>query len=163
MICRGYLDIETTGLSSVFSELTVIGIGLEKGRNYEFTQLIGQSISLQKVMEDIKKVELLYTYNGSRFDLPFIRKKLGIDLRKCVRHIDLMYDCWRQNLYGGLKTVEKTLGISRQIEGIDGRMAVRLWYDYINNGNKTSLDMLMDYNKQDVLNLSILRRKLNVI
>jgi len=162
MICRGYLDIETTGLSSAFSELTVIGIGFEKGPNRKFIQLIGENISSSDLLKALKGVDVLYTYNGSRFDLPFIRNKLGTDLKVCVKHIDLMYDCWQQNLYGGLKKVEKALGITRQIEGIDGKMAVWLWYDYINKGNKKSLELLLGYNKEDVFNLSILRRKLKV-
>jgi uncharacterized protein YprB with RNaseH-like and TPR domain len=32
MKSRAYIDIETTGLSSHYSDLTVIGIGLERGR-----------------------------------------------------------------------------------------------------------------------------------
>ena len=32
---RAYLDIETIGLSGYYNELSVIGIGLEKGRKVE--------------------------------------------------------------------------------------------------------------------------------
>jgi len=79
-----------------------------------------------------------------------------------IKHKDLMYECWRRNLYGGLKKVERKLGIARETQGIDGRMAVRLWYDYENNGNTGSLALLLNYNKEDVLNLAVLRKKLNV-
>jgi uncharacterized protein YprB with RNaseH-like and TPR domain len=41
-------------------------------------------------------------------------------------------------------------------------MAVRLWYDYENYGNNRSLALLLAYNKEDVLNLTIIRRKLKV-
>jgi uncharacterized protein YprB with RNaseH-like and TPR domain len=37
-----YLDIETTGLSPVDCELTVIGIYKENGNDEEVTQLIGE-------------------------------------------------------------------------------------------------------------------------
>ena len=50
-----------------------------------------------------------------------------------------MYDCWRQNLKGGLKVVERLLGIKRQLTGVDGYIAVQLWYDYVNNNNKEAL------------------------
>jgi uncharacterized protein YprB with RNaseH-like and TPR domain len=73
-----------------------------------------------------------------------------------------MYACWRQNLKGGLKVVEKRLGIKRHLEGVDGWMAVKLWYDYVNNNNKESLVTLLEYNKEDVVNLRVLRRLLKI-
>lgn len=162
MICRAYLDIETTGLSRTYAELTVIGLCFERGRKCELVQLVGDQISAQRLMALIRKAEVLYTYNGSRFDLPFIKSKLGVDLRDYITHEDLMYECWRRNLYGGLKKVEEKLGIGRKTKGIDGRMAVKLWYDYENYGNRESLALLLEYNKEDILNLAVLRKKLNV-
>jgi uncharacterized protein YprB with RNaseH-like and TPR domain len=41
-------------------------------------------------------------------------------------------------------------------------MAVKLWYDYVNNHNKESLVTLLEYNKEDVVNLRVLRRMLKV-
>lgn len=103
-----------------------------------------------------------YSYNGSRFDLPFIRAKLGIDLNECFRHRDLMYDCWKNDLKGGLKAVERRLGIERKLQGVDGYVAVQLWWDYMNNNDEQALRVLLDYNKEDVVNLKALRRKLGV-
>ena len=40
MKSRAYIDIETTGLSRYYADLTVIGIGLEKGSSIKVTQLI---------------------------------------------------------------------------------------------------------------------------
>jgi uncharacterized protein YprB with RNaseH-like and TPR domain len=161
-MCRCYLDIETTGFSRNYADLTVVGLALERGDNCEVFQLVGDQISAARLLRLVKEARVLYTYNGSRFDLPFIKTKLGLDLKERLPHRDLMYDCWRQNLYGGLKKVEQTLAIARETEGIDGRMAVTLWYDYKRYGNQTSLATLLQYNKEDVLNLVVLRRKLNV-
>jgi uncharacterized protein YprB with RNaseH-like and TPR domain len=108
----------------------------------------------------LRGTQILYTYNGARFDLPFIKAKLGLDLTEYLTHKDLMYDCWRKNLYGGLKKVETKLGITRRTHGIDGRMAVKLWYDYETYANKKSLALLLEYNEEDVLNLRVLRKKL---
>jgi uncharacterized protein YprB with RNaseH-like and TPR domain len=162
MMCRGYLDIETTGFSRNYACLTVVGLAIERGDTYEVSQLVGDEISAARLLKLLKEASVLYTYNGSRFDLPFIKTKLGLDLAKRLTHRDLMYDCWRQNLYGGLKKVEKKLGIGRKTEGVDGRMAVTLWYDYKNYGDKDSLATLLEYNKEDILNLAVLRKKLNV-
>jgi uncharacterized protein YprB with RNaseH-like and TPR domain len=73
-----------------------------------------------------------------------------------------MYDCWRQNLKGGLKAVERKLGIKRKLTEVDGFLAVQLWWDYVNNNNKFALASLLEYNKEDVLNLRVLRKRLAV-
>ncbi len=71
-----------------------------------------------------------------------------------------MYECWRQNLYGGLKKVEKHLGITRDSLGIDGWEAMRLWERYNKNDDLQALKTLLDYNRDDVINLPILEEKL---
>ena len=162
MKLRAYLDIETTGLSRNYCDLTVIGIALEKNSKCRVVQLIEDNLSEKMLLKSLKGVDELYTYNGSRFDLPFIDAKLGTNLKKSFKHTDLMYDCWRHNLKGGLKVVEKLLAIQRRLTGIDGYMAVQLWYDYLNNDNEQSLRTLLAYNEEDVVNLRILRRKLKV-
>lgn len=159
---RAYLDIETTGFSHYYCDLTVIGIAFEKGRKCQVFQLIEDDLSEKNLLKCLKGVDEIYSYNGSRFDLPFIEAKLGINLKDCFNHTDLMYDCWRRNLYGGLKVVEGLLGIQRRLTGVDGYMAVQLWYDYVNNNNEQALQTLLDYNEEDVVNLRVLRLKLRV-
>jgi hypothetical protein len=162
MKCRAYLDIETTGLSRYDCELTVIGIGLEKGTEIQIIQLIEDDLYEQRLMKVLECADEIYTYNGSRFDLPFVRTQLGVELSQYFKHRDLMHDCWRYDLKGGLKVVEIKLGIQRQLKGVDGYLAVQLWWDYVNNGNLDSLQMLLAYNAEDVVNLRVLRRKLGV-
>jgi len=159
---RAYIDIETTGLSRYYADLTVIGIALEKDRRLEVIQLIEGSLSEEKLFAALHRVDEIYSYNGSRFDLPFIQTKLGVNLKECFRHTDLMYDCWRHNLKGGLKAVEKLLGINRSLKDVDGYVAVKLWYEYVNNHNQQALLTLLKYNREDVVNLRVLRRKLGV-
>ena len=162
MPCRGYLDIETTGLSRTYAELTVVGIGFEQGDSFECIQLVGDRITTHAVVRLLTRANVFYTYNGLRFDLPFIKAKLGVDLADYAGHRDLMYQCWNRKLFGGLKVVETTLGITRQTQGIDGRMAVRLWYQYLDNYDRQALELLLRYNAEDVRNLMLLRKKLGV-
>ena len=157
---RAYLDIETTGLRPSDCELTVIGIYRENGSHEEVIQLVGDEISLSKLIGALDNISMLYTYNGSRFDLPFIKMKLGIDLTEHCAHEDLMYACWKKKLKGGLKSVERQLGINRELTDIDGLMAVQLWYEYIDQGNANSLVKLLKYNEEDVVNLRTLRKRL---
>ena len=159
---RAYLDIETTGLSRYVADLTVIGIGLEKGRTIELTQLTHGELCEHKLLETLDGVDEIYTYNGSRFDLPFIKAKLGVDLKEGFAHTDLMYDCWQQDLKGGLKAVEEKLCIIRQLKDVSGYVAVQLWWEYVNNNDAEALQTLLAYNGEDVVNLRVLRRKLRV-
>jgi len=159
---RAYIDIETTGLSRYGCDLTVIGIGLEKGRRIEVIQLIEDNLCETRLFAALQGVDEIYSYSSSRFDLPFIEAKLQLDLKHCFKHRDLMYDCWKHDLKGGLKVVERKLGIERKLKEVDGFMAVQLWWDYINNCNKQALATLLAYNKEDVANLRLLRKKLGI-
>lgn len=156
-----YLDIETTGLSPGASRVTVIGIYLCNDQSNEFVQLIGQDITRTDILEALRETDMLYTYNGSRFDLPFVDAEFGTSLSRDFKHRDLMYDCWNCNLYGGLKSVERQLGITRNLKEVDGREAVRLWYRYVDSFDLEALNTLLEYNKEDVINLKILREKLD--
>ena len=159
---RAYIDIETTGLHRRYAALTVIGIALERDRTIRVVQLLGDALTEDRLLKALKGVDEIYSYNGSRFDLPFINAKLAVDLKNCFKHTDLMYNCWRKNLKGGLKVVEQRLGIRRILKEVDGRIAVLLWWDHINNNNQQALDTLLAYNKEDVVNLRPLRQKLQV-
>ena len=155
-----YLDIETTGLSPVRNEITVIGICLVNGNDCRVVQLVGDQMTLEKLVHALNGVHTIHTYNGRRFDLPFIRAYLDVDLSKMYNHRDLMYDCWRKNLYGGFKAVEAQLGIPRKLKDINGYDAVVLWRRFQQYGDKAAMALLLGYNKEDVMNLKILRERL---
>jgi hypothetical protein len=150
---KAYLDIET----SFEGAITVVGLyAADRG----LIQLIGAKISDVTVWQALEGVETICTYNGSRFDLPVIRRRLGLDLPAVFQSHDLMYACWRHGLYGGLKRVEEQLGIPRRSKGIDGMEAMRLWSQYEDSGNQEALQMLLTYNSEDVLNLPVLEARL---
>ena len=157
---EAYLDIEATGLSPRYNEITVVGIHLGNGVDSTFIQLVGEDVTADSILEVLKETSVIYTYNGSRFDLPFIYSRLRVDLAKVFTHCDLMYHCWRNNLYGGLKRVERQLGIARRLTGINGYDAVRLWWRYVNDYDEEALATLLEYNKEDVLNLRTLKEML---
>ncbi len=149
-----YLDIETAYDGS----LTVVGIYREDSG---LLQLVGRQITSGAILGFLAGAKTLYTYNGHRFDLPRIKDELGLDLRAVMDSRDLMHDCWRRNLRGGLKKVEMRLGISRRTEGVDGMDAMRLWSMYLDLDDAAALKLLLDYNREDVENLAELRRRLS--
>lgn len=157
---EAYLDIETTGLHPFHSEITVVGIYLTDGIYEKIVQLVGRKITGSAILEALEGAKNIYTYNGHRFDLPFINARHGIDLESRFSHYDLMHYCWRNNLYGGLKRVEECLGIERRLKEVNGLEAIRLWWRYVEYADLIALQKLLDYNKEDVVNLKMLKDKL---
>jgi len=159
---EAYLDIETTGLSAREDAITVVGVCLSEGFDQTLVQLVGTEVTRKNLLKVLHGVDVIYTYNGSRFDMPFIAAALGINLEAIFKHHDLMLDCWRHNLYGGFKAVEIKLGIFRELKGLDGWDAVKLWWQYLYHGDEVALDTLLKYNAEDVLNLKELKNRLGV-
>jgi hypothetical protein len=157
---EAFLDIETTGLARECCYITVVGIYLINDSDARFIQLVGDNLTRDNILKAMAGAGVLYTYNGSRFDLPFIHSHLGINLAELFTHRDLMYDCWRNNLYGGLKRVEQQLNIKRRLTEINGYDAVRLWWRYVNDYDEDALATLLEYNREDVVNLKALKERL---
>ncbi|MBN2239525.1 MAG: ribonuclease H-like domain-containing protein [Dehalococcoidales bacterium] len=157
---EAYIDIETTGLSPWDSDITVIGFYLCDGMESRSVQLVGSDITRIDVLNTLEGVDTIYTYNGARFDLPFIHHHLGVNLAEIYDHCDLMFLCWRNNLKGGLKGVEKQLGIERELPDVNGRMAIALWNRYLYTADFEALEILLKYNLEDVVNLKTLKEML---
>jgi uncharacterized protein YprB with RNaseH-like and TPR domain len=142
-----YLDIETTGMGGPRDYITTIA--LYDGSSV-FTYVQGRN--LDQFRHDIFKYRVIVTYNGKCFDIPFIERCFGIEMPQA--HIDLRYVLKSLGYGGGLKGCEKQLGLDRkELDGVDGYFAVLLWDDYKRRGNPKSLETLLAYNVEDVVNL----------
>jgi len=147
-----FLDIETTGLET---DATITTIALYDGLT---TRYYVQGKNLDTFLTDIKKYQVIVTYNGKCFDLPFIQNYFNCQLPH--GHIDLRYILKSLGFKGGLKKCEKAMGIDRQeLDGVDGYFAVLLWEEYQKNNNLKALDTLLAYNIEDVINLETLMIK----
>jgi uncharacterized protein YprB with RNaseH-like and TPR domain len=146
-----FLDIETTGLSPGWDEITVIS--LFDGKE---PRALVQGKDLEEFPEIIKRYSLIVTYNGQCFDLPFLHSSFR-KFRRSYAHFDLRWALQRLGLTGGLKGVEKKVGIEREgaLAEVDGFMAVSLWHEW-KTGNRAALDTLLRYALEDVVNLRYL-------
>ncbi len=142
-----FVDIETTGLSPGYDRITMIGI-----YNGKKTKTFIKGIDLDEAPLELAKYKQLVTFNGARFDLPFIEREFPGFFNHL--HIDLLYPLKKIGYSGGLKKIEQQLGMKRseETEGISGFDAVRLWNRY-ERGDEESLDILVKYNTEDVVNL----------
>lgn len=144
------LDIETNGLSAEQGIITTIAAYDGDGISYYI-----QGHNLDDFIEDIKKYNVIITYNGKCFDIPYIERYFGIRLPH--GHIDLRYVLAGLGCKGGLKACERRFGVDRgDLAGLDGAFAVLLWDDYVSRGNVAALETLLAYNIADAVNLQSL-------
>lgn len=155
MFDKAYLDIET----SYSGEITIIGIFRPPE---DLIQLISPDITRDSLLHALDGVSEIVTYWGHRFDLPVIERQLGIDLRCVFVTTDLADHCHRHGLYGGLKNVERVLGIPRSTAGMNGEDAMLLWEAW-RRGSRSALRILLRYNEEDVVNLYLLERELRAL
>jgi uncharacterized protein YprB with RNaseH-like and TPR domain len=144
-----FVDVETTGLAPGADITTIALFDGETLRTY----IRGQN--LEQFAQDIRAYHLLVTYNGKSFDVPILERSLGVKMPRA--HIDLRYVLAGLGLKGGLKNVERRLGLVRPgLQEVDGYTAVLLWDEYQRRGNAKALQTLLAYNAHDVINLQTL-------
>ncbi|MBM4413825.1 MAG: exonuclease [Chloroflexi bacterium] len=153
---RAYLDIETTH----DRRISVIGIYRQDRGTI---QLIDSGIRDVLLYDALEGVETLVTFNGTGFDLPCIKQSLRVNLLQDYSHSDLMYVCRKHGLRGGLKRIEVITGIARDTAGITGSDAPRLWHLYEYNNDINALELLLNYNQEDVINLFRLEAHLGIV
>jgi uncharacterized protein YprB with RNaseH-like and TPR domain len=148
-----YLDIETSGLYQDVDEITVIG--LYDGRT---VQSFVNGKNLEEFETAIASYDLAITFNGTRFDLPFIRRCFK-HISLPPAHIDLCFFLRKLGYKGGLKSIEKQVGLIREeeVEGLGGFEAVLLWQAY-QQGDQDALNRLVRYNRADIVNLEPLMK-----
>ncbi|HLT28918.1 MAG TPA: ribonuclease H-like domain-containing protein [Myxococcaceae bacterium] len=151
-----FFDIETDGserqLPTVVSLLDAEGLHLfVRGEN------------LEALPDALMRRPIWVTFNGSCFDVPVLREHFPQLTRPPV-HLDLRFLGRRIGLKGGLKQIERGLGLDRStaIDGVGGMDAVLLWRAWLETRDPSVLQLLVEYNLYDAINLrSLLHRVLD--
>lgn len=147
-----YLDIETTGFSPYYSEITMISL-LHLGKVHVFVK--GEN--LKRIITMLTNIKLLVTFCGSSFDVPFMLEAFRLEKLPCA-HIDLRWQSYYLGWSGGLKKIESSLGLRRpkKYQEMSGNDAILLWEQYIKTKNRSYLNKLKAYSILDVLSLRLL-------
>ncbi|WP_313346530.1 ribonuclease H-like domain-containing protein [Sedimentibacter sp.] len=164
-----FIDIESTGLSRVYSDIISITILLHEEGSYKIHQIfceykIDEQEALKYLKDLIKTKKYIITYNGNSFDLPFLEYKLqnynlNFDFNNFIK-IDL-YSLIRQfkNKIGTidlkLKTIENYFNINRN-DTLCGKDIITLYEAFRIEPRKEFSYLILQHNYEDVYNLPIL-------
>jgi uncharacterized protein YprB with RNaseH-like and TPR domain len=160
------IDIETLGFSFSLSEPPIILLGIAKiGKNRTCTHqflLLDISAELGAIwsfLSHVKNGSTLITYNGRKFDIPYIKQRLayyGKEASLANHHYDILHFAWRalgKKLPNcRLGTVEKYFGIKRGLD-IPGALVPHFYDTYLKTRNVGLLVAIVKHNKQDLINL----------
>jgi uncharacterized protein YprB with RNaseH-like and TPR domain len=158
--CRSrtvYLDIETTGSTPGPGDVTVVGLH----RNGTTVTLVqDENLTSERIQMELDQGDLLVTFFGSVFDVPYLHATFPT-LRFPPLHFDLCFGARRLAMRGGLKHIERELGIDREaaISDLNGFDAVQLWLAW-RRGDAMARETLLTYNRADTENLVTLADRL---
>jgi hypothetical protein len=161
-----FIDIETTGLSKIYSDIISITAMLYENGCYKIHQVFCEykmdELEALKYLKDlINQKKYVITYNGNSFDIPFLAYKfqkhcinfdfdsfVKIDLYNWLRHLKNKIQI--ENLK--LKSVEEYFNIKRN-DCISGKDVAVLYKAYKIDPRKEFSYLIMRHNYEDVFNL----------
>tara|TARA_R110000765_G_scaffold125881_2_gene223624 strand:- start:827 stop:1546 length:720 start_codon:yes stop_codon:yes gene_type:complete len=165
----GYLDIETSNLKASIGVMLswcikprdkneVIGAMVTKEDMFNGTY---DAKVVESLMDEMNNYDLLFTYYGSKFDIPFIRTRcldhnIRFPVYREVSHKDLYY-----MVRSKLKLHNNRLGTVCEFFGIQGKTPVdpRLWRDGM-YGNQKALKQIYKHNEEDVKILERMHKRI---
>ncbi len=142
-----YLDIETNS----FGEITVVGL---YGHGTYTALIRNETLDWRRLAEELSQYELLVTFCGTSFDLPMLIAHFP-NLPLTQPHIDLCGVGRQLGYRGGLKAIERRMGIERTpaLQGFTGADAVRQWNRWRHRRDDEARRLLVAYNEADCVNL----------
>lgn len=165
--CGCTFDIETTGLrEDPGTHLVSACIGLSKEDPIEFfvDSPAQEREVLLKIAEILKDMEVIITWNGDRFDIPFLNdrfKQHQIPFQiKAVQSLDLFRIAEKMRAAGvipsaSLQVVERFYGIVRP-DRLPGRYVPAKYAEWLEKGDLKIKQEILQHNREDVLFLLML-------
>lgn len=174
------MDIETTGLNPNFAKVILGGLlipGEKQAKQAKVVQYFAderkdEAALLEAYGNALACSDVLITYNGSRFDLPFLKERslrhgLNINL-DMAQSFDLYralhYHSKMREILPNLKqkSIEAFLGLSpfREDE-ISGGESVDLYMEYLRTRSKAAREKVLLHNRDDLVQLASILRVLD--
>ncbi len=157
------LDIETTGLSSKYAAIYMIGLIYNDNKKTKFEQWFALKKEdeyeiLFKLFQLIKD-KIIITFNGDSFDMPFIKNRAKLYSLDCPSYIsiDLIKPMKKIKSILGLenvklKTVEHYFGHFRD-DTFTGGMLIEVYLAYLESFDEKLKQVLLLHNYDDLIGL----------
>lgn len=160
-------DIETMGLMP--GRDMIINAGFCDPETLDVTQLFAESpMDEERLLKDIvyllSQYEAVVTYNGDRFDIPFVKTRLkkysdetfplfwSVDM---YRYLKKYWPVAQRMQHLNQKSVEYALGLSDKREDeIGGGECIPLYNSYLINNDVHSKELILLHNSDDVKQLA---------
>jgi len=152
---EGYLDIETTGFEANYHHILTYVIKVKGEDKYYKASITKEDLDngdfdkkvCEQLISDLNKFDVIYTYYGTGFDIPFMRArclywKLPFPGFGTIKHKDVYYIVRRL-----LKLNRKSLEVATRFLGISGKNHV-LGNEWMlaRIGNPKGLKYVMEHN-----------------
>jgi len=165
-----HVDLETTGLMG--TPLFLIGtMGWENGefaiRQYLARDYSEEPAVISLFLDAAEGRQLLVTFNGKTFDLPYIRLRAAasnIPFALQTAHFDLLHECrrvWRHVLPDcRLQTLEsRVCGRARRVD-IRGEHIGDAYHAFVRTGNAAQMIDILRHNAMDLITMADLMVRL---
>lgn len=160
-----FFDIETLGLNPQLYPIILIGLSYQQGDKYIVEQFFAEGIEeesdiLSAFKGKMHKDDIIVTYNGKNFDVPFVNNRMDkfhLDFSLNQEHLDVICYVRPNKVKLGLencklKSVEKFLDLNRE-DTIDGAESITLYNRYAKTGDEEIKQKILLHNYEDVFNL----------
>lgn len=159
-----YLDIETTGLSA--QPLFLIGTMEFDGSDFVIKQFFARNYAeerhlLTDLAGHVTAFDLLVTYNGKSFDIPYIRDRAATNRLRVewpATHLDLLHESrrrWRGLLPNcKLTTVEQYICRRRRVDDIPGAEIPAAYHEFVHTENATKMRHVLHHNALDLVTMA---------
>ena len=161
-----FFDIETTGFSSAYTNVYLIGCAYRLGNMIYIDQFFADSVDEEKFiitsfLELIKQYNTIITYNGIGFDIPYLKARcntLGInEFFSDFAYIDIFKSISKLKHIFKLpnykqKSIEYFLDITRN-DLYSGGELIQIYHDYSKELDNERLSFLLLHNYEDVLGM----------
>lgn len=164
---HAFFDIETTGFSPKNSFVYLIGMAVRRKDFIEIIQFFAENRAqeaeiLSAFFQSLTSVHTLITFNGDRFDFPFLKARealhglsnpweyvSSLDLYKLTGKFAHLFHLPDKKQ----KSVEKFLGIERE-DRFGGGELISVYYAYEKQKDLQSEQLLLLHNYEDVLGMT---------
>ncbi len=158
-----YLDLETTGLG--MAPLFLVGLMYSSGEDLIVDQLFARDYTEERAVlvhtaETLKRFRLLVTFNGVRFDVPFLEERMtyaGLDPVQIPVHVDLLPVARRvlkkRTPNHKLQTLERYLCNRKRIGDVPGSEIPGVYHEYVRTKDAGGIAGVFHHNRLDLLTM----------